>query len=79
MPRTKLGELKYKDKDLTELIRRYKYGKALSNAGIAKKVGISERSWNNYMADPGRMPLRILRSLQKVLQIPKDEMLPFLV
>lgn len=79
MPRTKLGANKYKDSDLVELIRKYKYGKALTNAEIGKKVGISERSWNNYMSDPGRIPLRVLRDLQKVLQIPKDEMLPFLI
>ena len=79
MPRVKLAGDRYKDQDLAELIRRYKYGKRYTNEEIAKKVGICERSWDNYMKDPSRMPLRVIRAMQRVLQIPKEEMAAFLV
>ena len=40
MPRVKLAGDTYLDKDLSELIRRYKYGKKLNNVEAGKLVGI---------------------------------------
>ena len=79
MPRVKLAEDSYKNKDLSELIRRYKYGKGLNNEQAGKLVGISERTFAKYMSQPEVMPLKVLRKIQRQLQIPKDEFLGYLV
>ena len=79
MPRTNLAGDKYKDKDLGELIRRYKYGKDLNNTEAGKLIGVCERTWRAYMENPGNIPLKKLRLIQRKLQIPKEEMLPFLM
>lgn len=79
MPRVKLAEDSYKNKDLSELIRRYKYGKGLNNEQAGKLVGISERTFAKYMSQPEVMPLKVLRKIQRQLQIPKEEFLGYLV
>lgn len=79
MPRVKLAGEAYKDKDLSELIRRYKYGKSLTNVDIAKKLGVCATTWKGWLADPTKMPLGKLRLLRKYLCIPKEEMLPFVM
>lgn len=79
MPRVNLAGDKYRDKDLGELIRRYKYGKDLTDAQAGKLVGISDKTWRRYMLEPQKMPLRVLRKIQRQLQIPKEEILPFLM
>lgn len=79
MPRVNLAGDVYKDKDLVSLIKRYKYGSDMTNAEAAKAVGICEATWTNYMAEPGRIPLKVLRKMRKAFRIPKEEMLPFLV
>lgn len=79
MPRTPLAADKYKDKDLCELIRRYKYGMDLTNASAAKAIGVCESTWNNYLTDPGRIPLKKIRAIQKKFRIPKEEMLRLLI
>ena len=79
MPRTNLAGDSYKNKDLSELIRRYKYGKGLNNEQAGKLVGISERTFAKYMSQPEVMPLKVLRKIQRKLQIPKEEFLQFLM
>ena len=79
MPRVKMAADSYKDKDLRELIRRYKYGKGLTNLEAARMIGVCEATWKNYTDTPGRIPLDKLRAIQKKLQIPKEEILPFLM
>lgn len=79
MPRVNLAGDQYRDKDLGELIRRYKYGKALTDAEAGKLVGISDKTWRRYMLEPGRIPLHVLRAIQRKLQIPREEMLTFLL
>ena len=78
MPRVKLAEDSYMNKDLSELIRMHKYGKRLSNEQAGKLVGISERTFAKYMAEPEVMPLKVLRKLQRRLQIPKEELTKYL-
>lgn len=79
MPRVKLAADSYKDKDLAQLIRRYKYGKDLTNAEAGRMIGVCEGTWKNYMNDPARIPLGKLRPIQRKLQIPKEEILPFII
>lgn len=79
MPRVKMAGDCYLDKDLTELIRRYKYGKKLNNAEAGKLVGIGERTFARYLEKPGMVPLSVLRLLQRKLQIPKEEFLKCLL
>lgn len=79
MPRVKMAEEAYKDKDLVELIRKHKYGKNLTNAEIAKKVGVGQTKWKSWLADPTLIPLGKLRLIRKLLGIPKEDMLPFLM
>ena len=79
MPRVKLAGEVYKDKDMAELIRRYKYGKRLTNADMAKIAGIGQTKWKSWLADPSLIPVGKLRLIQKKLQIPKEELLPFLM
>lgn len=79
MPRVKLAGDSYLDKDLSELIRRYKYGKKLNNVEAGKLVGIGERTFARYMEKPEMMPLRILRQMQRKLQIPKEEFIRYLL
>lgn len=78
MPRVKLAEDGYKNKDLSELIRRYKYSTGLTNEQAGKLVGVSERTFAKYMAEPDTMPLKVLRKLQRRLQIPKEELTKYL-
>lgn len=79
MPRVKLAGDSYLDKDLSELIRRYKYGKKLNNVEAGKLVGIGERTFARYMEKPEMIPLRILRQMQRKLQIPKEEFIRYLL
>lgn len=79
MPRVKLAGDTYLDKDLSELIRRYKYGKKLNNVEAGKLVGIGERTFARYMEKPGMMPLSVLRLMQRKLQIPKEEFLRYIL
>lgn len=79
MPRVKLAGDVYKDRDLSELIRRYKYGKGLNNNEAAAMIGVCERTWRNHMENPAQIPLERLRAIQKKLGIPKEEMLKFLL
>ena len=78
MPRVKLAGDQYKDKDLAELIRRYKYGKNMTNADMAKAVGVCQATFKSYLADPTKISVGKLRDIRKVLQIPKEDMIPFL-
>ena len=50
MPKVKLAGDRYKDKDLSELIRRYKYGKDMTNADMAKAVGVCQTTWKNWLS-----------------------------
>lgn len=79
MPRVKMAGDSYLDKDLAELIRRYKYGKKLNNAEAGKLVGIGERTFARYLEKPGMVPLSVLRLMQRKLQIPKEEFLKCLL
>lgn len=79
MPRSKQMEDLYKNKDLTEIIRRYKYGKGLSNAEVGKLIGVAERTFAKYLEQPDTMTLKTLRTIQKRLQIPKDEFISALL
>lgn len=79
MPRVKLAGDTYLDKDLVELIRRYKYGKKLTNAEAGKLIGVAERTFAKYMEHPEIMSLKTLRTIQRKLGIPKEEMYPFLM
>ena len=79
MPRVKMAGDSYLDKDLAELIRRYKYGKRLNNAEAGKLVGIGERTFARYLEKPGMVPLSVLRLMQRKLQIPKEEFLKCLL
>lgn len=79
MPRVKLAGDTYKDKDLSQLIRRYKYGKNITNKQAGQMIGVCESTWKNYMNDPTLIPLGKLRLLQRKLQIPKEELLPFVI
>ena len=79
MPRTKLAGDAYKDKDLAELIRRYKYGKGLNNEQAAKLIGVCPTTWKAYVSAPGKIPLEKLRKIQQKLGIPKEEICRFLV
>ena len=79
MPKVKLAEEAYKNKALSELIRRYKYGKKLNNVEAGKLVGIGERTFARYMEKPGMMPLSVLRLMQRKLQIPKEEFLRYIL
>lgn len=79
MPKVKLAEEAYKNKALSELIRRYKYGKGLNNVQAGKLVGIGERTFARYMENPGLIPVAMLRVYQKKLGIPKEEMLQLLL
>lgn len=79
MPRVKMAGDCYLDKDLAELIRRYKYGKKLNNAEAGKLVGIGERTFARYLEKPGMVPLSVLRLMQRKLQIPKEEFLKCLL
>lgn len=79
MPRVKMAGDSYLDKDLAEMIRRYKYGKQLNNAEAGKLVGIGERTFARYLEKPGMMPLSVLRLMQRKLQIPKEEFLKCLL
>lgn len=76
MPRVKLAGDTYRDKDLTQLIRRYQFGMALTNTDAGKLIGCCEKTWRNYMDKPSAIPLGKLRMIQKKLRIPADEMLP---
>lgn len=79
MPRVKLAGDTYLDKDLSELIRRYKYGKKLNNVEAGKLVGVAERTFAKYLEHPENMSLKTLRLMQKKLQIPKEEFLATLL
>jgi hypothetical protein len=79
MPRVKMAGDCYLDKDLAELIRRYKYGKGLNNAEAGRLVGIGERTFARYLEKPGMVPLSVLRMMQRRLQIPKEEFLKCLL
>ena len=79
MPRVKLAGDIYKDKDLAALLRRYKYGLNLTDEQIGKSIGVTGRTWSNYLKEPGKIPLGKLRAIQKQLRIPKEELFPFLM
>ena len=79
MPRVKLAGEVYKDKDLSELIRRYKYGKNLTNAEMAKMMGVGQTKWKSWLSDPTLIPIGKLRLIRKHLCIPKEEMMQFLM
>ena len=79
MPRVKMAGDSYLDKDLAELIRRYKYGKKLNNAEAGKLVGIGERTFARYLENPEMMSLKTLRQMQRKLQIPKEEFVQYLL
>lgn len=75
MPRVKLAGDIYRDSDLAQLIRRYKYGKDLSNAEAGKLLGIGERTFAKYLEKPETMSLQMLRKVQRRLEIPKEDFL----
>lgn len=79
MPRTKLGADTYKDQDLVRLIRRRKYELDLTNRQAAKLIGVSETTWRNYMACPGKIPLNKIRAIQKKLGVPREDMAGYLI
>lgn len=79
MPKVKLAGDRYKDKDLSELIRRYKYGKDMTNADMAKAVGVCQTTWKNWLSAPEKIPLGKLRTIRVQLGIPKEEMTAFLL
>lgn len=79
MPRVKLAGEAYKDKDMAELIRRYKYGKSLTNADMAKMMGVGQTKWKSWLSDPTLIPLGKLRLIRKKLQIPVEEILPLVM
>jgi predicted DNA-binding protein (UPF0251 family) len=79
MPRVKLAGDSYLDRDLVEVIRRYKYGKGLNNSEAGKLVGVAERTFARYLENPEMMNLKTLRMLQRKLQIPKEEFMQYLL
>lgn len=79
MPRVKLAGDNYRDSDLSELIRRYKYGQQLTNADVGRLIGVGERTFARYLEQPETMSLHILRKVQRRLKIPKEEFLKCLM
>lgn len=79
MPRVKLAEDSYKNKELAELIRKYKYSKDLNNAEAGKLIGVAERTFAKYLEHPEVMSLKTLRLLQKRFQIPKSDFISALM
>lgn len=79
MPRTKLSAESDKNKDLSKLIRKYKYAEALTDENAGKLIGVTGRTWSRYMNDPENLSIKTLRKIQKKLNIPKDEMIPFIL
>lgn len=79
MPRVKLAGDSYLNKDLVEMIRRYKYSKGLNNNEAGKLVGVGERTFARYLENPEMMSLKTLRQMQRKLQIPKEEFVQYLL
>lgn len=79
MPRVSLAGDKYQNKDLAELIRRYKYSKGLTNTTAGKLVGVCDRTFARYLEQPGTIPIGVLRIIQKKFQIPKEEMIKYIL
>lgn len=79
MPRTKLSAESDKNKDLSKLIRKYKYAESLNDEEAGKRIGVTGRTWSRYMNAPENLSIKTLRKIQKKLNIPKDEMIPFIL
>ena len=79
MPRVNLAGDVYLDKDLSSLIKRYKYGNDLNNAEAGMLIGIGERTFAKYLEQPDKIPLHILRKIQRNMHIPKEEFLRYLL
>lgn len=79
MPRVKQLADKYKTNDLAFVIRKYQFAGGYTIATAAKALGMSAPTWARYLKDPSTLSLKTLRTVCKVLKIPKEEVLPNLI
>ena len=75
MPKTALGQYAKQNERLVKSIKKLMIDKDFDTKKMSEKTGTCRNTHNNYMNDPEKMPIGVLRKYIRTLGIPKEDII----